>query len=177
MFHFETSLEEWKHLQSCWVELVNTLKSDDNNNLKNSNSNTDNCIFILNTKLFNSSNPTNDNCNNEQLQSAQTSKAQTKAIENDITIETMTDLMDQIENEIQNNNNNNNNNNNDSNDISQPYPSSVMTFISKPVKFYTVFVVFCLCVLFLAAGFVRWRLNLFSQIEAKKDKNESFFGF
>ena len=110
MFHFKTSLQEWKHLQSCWKIIANELKNGDPN--------LNNCIFILNSKLFDNHN------NNKESQTSKNIQTENNNNNDDISIETMIDLIDEIENDTQNN------------DTSlSSYPPSVIKFISKPVKF------------------------------------------
>ena len=111
-FHFETSLEEWQLLRNCWKIIEKTVKSD---------SKLDNVINTLNRKLFNNNDNIIDSNNN------------------DISIESMNDLLTEIDNEMKMNeiNSNNDNDNDNEHDTALPlnelYLSKVIDMIKKPV--------------------------------------------
>ena len=130
-FRLEISLDEWKYLEKCWKTIEkNVISSVD---IKNDNKNELNqCINALNNKLFDN----NRNNNTTTKDTTTTSK--------DISIETMNNLLLEIdydmknnenENENENNkNNNNHNNNNQESKLDQLYHSKIVHFIESPVK-------------------------------------------
>ena len=126
---------------------------DSNNKNKNSIQNEETrdwnevnqCINALNTKLFyqnnkknnNNSNNSNDNNNNNSNNNTTTT---TTRLTSDISIETMNNLLLQIDYDIKNDDNNNNDDtsNNDNNKeesiLNQLYPLKLVHFIEAPVK-------------------------------------------
>ena len=116
-FRFETSLDEWETLRNCWKIIEQQIKSDSNL------SNLHNCSTLLTNKLFN-----NRGSNNNEIQ-----------LITDISIETMNNLMIEIENELIINENETkmNNNDNTQNTLKMDEMSKdLIQFIETPVKKY-----------------------------------------
>ena len=108
-FHFETSLDKWERIKKCWNTIQSDIKSNHNDKNKKTDSNVlSTCVDTLNEELFDQNTGNNDNTQKN----------------NDISIETMNDLLLEIDSETTSNK---------TVQLSSLYPSKIVEFIRLPV--------------------------------------------
>ena len=120
-FHFETSSQEWEVLRRSWTAIVQKIQESSDENI-------DKCVNLLNNKLFSINN--SDNKNNDKNKD-----------QDNISIETMNNLLLEIDNDIKKN---------DTvgqtpNQLKSLYSSHIAQFIKTPVN---IFIKCTYCMLF-----------------------------
>ena len=145
-FHFETPFDEWKYLQNCWNTVKNHIRGDSNDG--NNDKKLNDCVNALNNRLFDR----NGNNNNSNRNDNKNKNNNNNNNEEDISIETMNNLLLEIDNEMKNDKVDNNHGDESSSqlDLSTLYPSKIVDFINLPVKcIFSSCVCLCLCLRYL----------------------------
>lgn len=156
MFHFQASVDTWVDIQESWMVLQSLIKEKENEKC-DLNEKINDCIIKLNKQLFNSGNNNNKdinkNINNNKIPSDVSVISTKKSNNNDnnevssiISIDTMVNLMNEIDYETKNNNDNGGNDDssivgNDSDTLL--YPKNMKDLIVKPVM--SQYLVFGVC--------------------------------